>query len=84
MIGLKMREGIDLANEEEMKESGGPPQHSHFESSVTMGDEAYRGGPIPPFILPLKYKLVIVTLLALCGILVVVTIIQGVRLFKIR
>ena len=84
MIGLKMREGLDLAAEEEMKESGGPPQHSHFESSVTTGDDAYRGGPIPPFTLPIKYKLVIVILLALCGILVIVTIIQGVRLFKIR
>lgn len=83
MIGLKMREELDLANEEEMKESGGP-QHSHFESSMTMGDEAYRGGTMSAYILPIKYKLVIVTLLALCGILVIVTIIQGVRLFKIR
>ena len=79
-----MREGLDLANEEEMKEAGGPPQHSHFESSVTVGDEAYRGGPMPAYTLPIKYKLVIVTLLALCGILVIVTIIQGVSLFKIR
>ena len=36
------------------------------------------------YALPVKYKLVIVTLLALCGILILITIIQGVRLFKIR
>lgn len=51
---------------------------------MTMGDEAYRGGTMSAYILPIKYKLVIVTLLALSGILVIVTIIQGVRLFKIR
>jgi hypothetical protein len=83
MIGLKMREGVDMANEEEMKESGGP-HHSHFESSVTIGDEALRGGPLPAYTLPFNYKLVIATLLALCGIFVVITIVQGVRLFKIR
>ena len=41
MVGLKMREGLNKeANEEEMRESGGP-QHSHFESSATMGDEQF-------------------------------------------
>ena len=74
MIGLKMREGLDKESEEEMKESGGP-HHSHFESSVTIGDEALRGGPLPAYTLPFKYKLVIATLLALCGIFVVITIV---------
>ena len=86
MVGLKMREGLKKeANEEEMRESGGP-QHSHFESSATMGDEQFRvsGGPTAHYALPVKYKLVIVTLLALCGILILITIIQGMRLFKIR
>ena len=47
-------------------------------------DEALRGGPERSYSLPIKYKVVIFTLFVLSAILVIITIVQGVRLSKIR
>jgi hypothetical protein len=51
---------------------------------VIIEDEALRGGPVRSYSLPIKYKVVIFTLFVLSAILVIITIVQGVRLSKIR
>jgi hypothetical protein len=51
---------------------------------VVIEDEALRGGPVRSYSLPIKYKVVIFTLFVLSAILVIITIVQGVRLSKIR
>lgn len=51
---------------------------------MVIEDEALRGGPVRSYSLPIKYKVVIFTLFVLSAILVIITIVQGVRLSKIR